>query len=143
MMRVILPIFLILCPLPAPAWEAGRIGAVCTLSNQGGDMVLTHDPAGPVFSITVRRAEPWPEAAIFGIAFTGGAALTITTDRHIRSADGLSIAVTDRGFGNVLAGLSRNATATAFAGDTSLSVPLAGAAPEVAIFAACEAPPTA
>ncbi|WP_297618325.1 hypothetical protein [uncultured Roseicyclus sp.] len=143
MMRMVLPILFSLCPLPALAWEAGRIGAVCTLTSQSGDMALTHDPAGPVFSITVTRGEPWPEAALFGIAFLGGDALTITTDRHIRSDDGLSITVTDRGFGNVLAGMARNATATAFAGQVSLTVSLAGAAPEVAIFAACEAPPTA
>jgi hypothetical protein len=143
MLRNFLPILLMLAPLPALAWEAGRMGAVCTLTNESGDVVLTHDPLGPVYSITVTRPDPWPEAAIFGIAFLGGQTVTITTDRHIRSADGLSITVTDRGFGNVLAGLAQNTTATIFAGEASLTVPLAGAAPEVVIFEACEAAPSA
>lgn len=132
-----------LTPLPALAWEAGRSGAICTLTDPSGKVVLTHDPSGPLYSITATRAAPWPDAAIFGIAFQGGAEITITTDRHARSADGLSLTVTDRGFGNVLAGLSQNATATLFAGDVRLVVPLAGAAPEVAVFEACEAVPTA
>lgn len=143
MLRVILPILMILTPLPALAWEAGRMGAICTLSDGSGNVVLTHDPSGPVYTITARRADPWPEAAIFGMTFLGQNGLTITTDRHLRAPDGLSITVTDRGFGNVLAGMARNATATAFAGQVSLTVSLAGAAPEVAIFAACDAPPTA
>jgi len=143
MMRAILPVLLILAALPAVAWEAGRMGAICTLTDPSGDVVLTHDPSGPVYTITATRAEPWPEAAIFGIAFQGGAELTITTDRHQRSADGLSITVTDRGFGNVLAGLSQNTTATIFAGEASLTLPLAGAAPEVTIFEACAAAPSA
>lgn len=142
MMRKVLPILLMLAPLPAPAWEAGRIGTLCTLTNASGDVVLTHDPAGPVYTITVTRPDPWPEARIFGIAFLSGRAMTITTDRHERSDDGRTITVTDRGFGNVLAGLSQNATATLFAGEVSLTVSLAGAAPAVAIFEACEAAPS-
>lgn len=143
MMRMFLPMLLMLAPLPALAWEARHMGAVCTLTNESGDVVLTHDPMGPVYAITVTLPDPWPDAAVFGIAFLGGREVTITTDRHQRSADGLSITVTDRGFGNVLAGLSHNTTATVFAGDVSLNVPLTGAAPEVAIFEACEAAPSA
>ncbi|MEY3004913.1 MAG: hypothetical protein RLZZ491_2089 [Pseudomonadota bacterium] len=143
MLRMILPILLILWPLAAPAWVAGRVGVVCTLTNDAGDVVLTHDPTGPIYTITVAHGEAWPDAEIFGIAFQGAEALTITTDRHVRSADGRAITVTDRGFGNVLAGLSRNLTATAFAGPASVGFSLAGAAPAVAIFETCDAPPTA
>jgi len=143
MTRMILPILLMLVPLPAIAWQADRAGALCTLTDESGAVVLTHDPAGPAYTITVTRLEPWPDTTNFGIAFQGGAEITITTDRHERSADGLSITVTDRGFGNVLAGLSENATAMIFAGEARMMIPLAGAAPQVAIFEACEALPTA
>lgn len=137
MLRMILPILMILTPLPALAWEAGRIGALCTLSDASGDVVLTHDPSGPIYTITARRADPWPEAAIFGITFLGQDSLTITTDRHALSDDGRAITVTDRGFGNLLAGMVGNHTATIFAGPVSKTVSLAGAAPAVAEFEAC------
>lgn len=137
MLRMILPILILITPLPALAWEAGRIGALCTLSDASGDVVLTHDPSGPIYTITARRADPWPEAAIFGITFLGQAGLTSTTDRHLRAPDGLSITVTDRGFGNLLAGMRGNDTATLFAGPASMAVSLAGAAPAIAIFEAC------
>lgn len=140
---MILPMLLMLAPLPAIAWQADRAGMLCTLTDDSGQVVLTHDPSGPAYTITVTRPDPWPDATSFGIAFEGGTEITITTDRHQRSADGRAITVTDRGFGNVLAGLSQNATATIFSGDARLSVPLSGAAPEVAVFEACEAPPTA
>ncbi|WP_439137027.1 hypothetical protein [Roseicyclus sp.] len=137
MLRMILPILTILAPLPATAWEAGRAGALCTLSDATGDVVLTHDPNGPVYTITARRSDPWPEAAIFGITFLGQDGLTITTDRHIRSEDGRAITVTDQGFGNLLAGMRGNDTATLFAGPVSKTVSLAGAAPAVAAFEDC------
>lgn len=137
MLRMILPILMILTPLPALAWEAGRMGAICTLSDGSGNVVLTHDPSGPVYTITARRADPWPEAAIFGMTFLGQNGLTITTDRHLRAPDGLSITVTDRGFGNLLAGMRGNDTATLFAGPARMTVSLAGAAPAIAIFEAC------
>ena len=129
----------------AQAWEAGRDGTICTLTHveNGTDIVLTYDPAGPLYTITATQARAWPQAAIFGIAFQGGAAQTITTDRHRLSDDRQSLTVADRGFGNVLRGLSDNATATLFTGDAAVTVSLTGAAPEVAEFAACQTMPTA
>lgn len=53
-----------------------------------------------------------------------------------------AVRVADRGFGNVLAGLSGGGRAMFFSGGTERSVSLEGAAPEVAAFAACEARPS-
>lgn len=145
-MHPILVTCLALClPAPAHAWQAGQDGAICTLdhSEASGDIRLTYDPAGPLYTITVTRAEPWPVADLFGIAFLGGEENTITTERHSLSDDGRAISVADRGFGNVLRGLAANTAATVFAGTETLSVSLAGAAPEVAAFEACGTRPSA
>jgi hypothetical protein len=145
MKSVLGPLCLVLAATPAAAWEAGRSGTICTLTHidpEAGEIRLTHDPAGPLYTITVTRTEPWPDAPVFGIAFGGGAELTITTDRHVLSDEGRALTVTDRGFGNVLAGLALNETATIFAGPAALTVSLEGAAPEVAAFAACELAPS-
>ena len=143
MRNILLPLALALALAAhsAAAWEAGREGAICTLTHNDpvdGDIRLTYDPSGPLYTITVTRAEPWPEAPVFGMAFTGGAELTITTDRHVLSEDGRALTVTDRSFGNVLLGLTQNESATVFSGPIALLFSLAGAAPEVAEFAACE-----
>ncbi|MHA7885892.1 hypothetical protein [Roseicyclus sp.] len=147
MRRILLTFALLtLAAAPATAWEAGREGTICTLTHIDpiqGEVRLTYDPSGPLYSITVTRPEPWLEAPGFGIAFTGGAELTITTDRHVLSEDGRALTVTDRGFGNVLSGLSQNAVAAVFSGPVTLLFALEGAAPEVAEFAACELLPTA
>ncbi|PWK57994.1 hypothetical protein [Roseicyclus mahoneyensis] len=128
----------------AHGWQAGHDGAICTLthSEDGVEVRLTHDPGPPLWTIAVRGPEPWPEAPSFAIAFLGGAELTISTDRHTLSADGRTINVADRGFGNVLAGLSGNAHAVFRAGGAELSVSLEGAAPEVAAFEACGSMPS-
>lgn len=145
MKRVLALITALALPATAHAWQAGRDGTICTLTHRenGADIVLTFDPSGPLYTITATQADGWPQAPIFGIAFQGGAAQTITTDRHRLSADGQSVTVADTGFGNVLRGLSDNTTATLFTGDAGVTVSLAGAAPEVADFAACQAMPTA
>ena len=141
---LVLPI-LALTALPATAWEAGVDGSICTLTHAEGDTTirLTHDPAGPLYTITATRPDPWPRSAIFGIAFLGGAELTITTDRHTLSDDARALSVADRGFGNVLLGLSQNSTARFFTGAATLEVALDGAAPEVAAFEACITAPSA
>lgn len=129
---------------PAAAWQAGTDGALCTLTHaeNGLDILLTHDPGPPLWTITITAPAPWPEAAIFSIAFLGGAELTISTDRHNLSPDGLALSVSDRGFGNVLAGLSGNAQALFRLGDAEFAASLAGAAPEVAAFEACGTRPS-
>jgi hypothetical protein len=131
-------------PLPALGWEAGRDGALCTLthSEPGAEIRLTHDPRGPVYTITLTRPTRWPEAPVFALRFDGGAGMTISTDRHVLSDEGRSLTVTDRGFGNVLSGLSENATATGLTGEAALSFGLQGAAPEVAEFEACASAPS-
>ena len=129
---------------PAAAWEAGVEGAICTLSHSedGVEVRLTHDPAVPLYTITVSGPSPWPEAPVFGIAFLGGDEISISTDRHVLSEEGRALSVADRGFGNVLAGLSRNLGAVFVAGDVALRVSLEGAAPEVAAFEACGTAPS-
>jgi hypothetical protein len=145
MTRLIAVVTALALPGTAQAWDAGRDGAICTLAHRedGTDIVLTFDPAGPLYTITATQTEPWPQAPVFGIIFQGGAAQTITTDRHRLSDDRQSLSVADTGFGNVLRGLSDNTTATLFTGDAAVTVSLTGAAPEVAEFAACQTMPTA
>ena len=136
-LRLALPL---LCAAgPAWAWQAGVEGAICTLEHSGAEaqVRLTYDPAQPLYSIAIRRAAPWPEAAVFAIRFVGPRGLTISTGAHVLSDDGRTLTVTDRGFGNVLNGLEFNAAALAMAGDAVVALDLAGAAPEVAAFRAC------
>lgn len=124
---------------PARAWDFMPL-PVCTLSHAtpGADVTVTYDPATALYAITLtRRAAPWAAAPVFAIRFEGGRALTISTDRHQRSADGRALTVTDTGFGNVLNGLEFNRTATAETGDSAEVLPLDGAAPAVQAFRAC------
>jgi len=129
---------------PAGAWEFTPL-PVCTLSEDGPvPVVVTYDPrqAEP-YAITVTAGEPWPEAAIFALRFEGPRGLTISTPRHSLSDDGLSLTVTDRGFGNVLDGLEFNVAATALLGDAALRFSLDGAAGPVRAFRECATAPVA
>ena len=129
---------LFLLASPAYAWEFTP-GLPCLLNHAQGDIAveLTHDPTQPLFSITLTRAEPWPEADVFSLRFEGPAGLTISTNRHQLGNNGRSLTVTDRGFGNVLTGLSFNQTAVALIGDQAVSFSLDGAAPPTAAFRDC------
>ena len=104
--------------------------------------MLTYDPTQPLYTITLTRSAPWPDAPVFVMRFDGATGLTISTDRHRLSADGRSLTVEDRGFGNVLSGLAFNRTATAIMGDVSETVSLAGAQEPVSSFAKCRVTPT-
>lgn len=141
-MRWLIPIFFV--SSPALAWEAGVQGPLCTLahSEPDADVLLTYDPAGPQYTITLTRTAPWGASPVFVLRFEGGRALMISTDRHTLSDDGRALTVVDRGFGNVLRGLSENQSATGQLGSVSLSFSLDGAAPEVAVFEACSATPS-
>lgn len=112
-----------------------------THATEGAEWRVTYDPAIPEYEITIRLATgTWPDAPVFAIRFEGGAALTISTARHVLSADGRSLSVTDSGFCNVLAGLEGNSRAVAEAGARATSAMLDGprpAAPAVAEFRAC------
>lgn len=131
--------------LPASAWEARFEGRLCVLSHveEAADIRLTYDPGGPLYTISLTRAAPWPKAEIFGITFNGPFGLTISTNRHRLSDADRTLTVTDTGFGNVLSGLERNMSAVAFSGDVAVQFSLDGAAPEVAKFRACQVAPTA
>lgn len=132
-------ITLVLLAVPAQAWEFSAI-PVCTLTHEIPDLAIrvTFDPAqGEPYAITLTRPTAWPRTESFGIRFDGFAALTIGTRRHRLSADRRTLTVTDTGFGNVLDGLADNATATALAGDSEISVDLTEARPAVEAFRAC------
>jgi hypothetical protein len=129
----------------ASAWEAGVDGPLCTLEHagDGAEVRLTYDPSLPLYSISIRRAEPWPEGPVFAMRFEGAQPNMITTTRHVLSEEGRTLGVTDRGFGNVLDGLEFNDVALAFAGTAVVALDLSGAAPEVAAFRACTTAPSA
>lgn len=129
---------------PAAAWEFSP-SPVCTLSHRddGLDVTLTYDPRrNDAYAIELTAPEPWPEADIFGLRFSGGRELTITTPRHQPSDGGRTLTVRDRGFGNVLNGLEFNAAATAFIGGAARQMSLSGAAEPVRAFRACTSQPS-
>ena len=134
-----LALLLTLFATAAPAWEF-MPGQPCRLTHATpqAQVELTYDPTGPLYTFTVTRAAPWPDAPSFGMRFDGPQGRIIGTDRHVLSNDQTALTVTDTGFGNVLDGLQYNHTATAFSGDTAVTVPLDGAAGPVAAFRACQ-----
>ncbi len=144
MKRTLLLLMALFIAPAANAWEAGRVGPVCTLthSERGSDIRLTYDPGGPLYTITWTIDGLWPMGT-FGIRFDGAQPNLITTDRHVISDDGRSVNVADRGFGNVLDGLRFNETATAMIDGVAATVALADAAPAVEAFLACEQAPSA
>jgi hypothetical protein len=134
---------LLAAPAHATAWDVTLIDGACALISDrpGQTVTITHDPAIPLYTLTATRAAPWPDTTMFGIAFTGGEAMTITTDRQTFSDDRLSLIVTDSGFGNVFLGMETNSLATFFTDTDALPVPLDGAAEAIAEFEACGATP--
>ena len=125
---------------PAQAWEF-MPGIPCLLTHEtaGAEIELTYDPTGPLYTVTVTRAERWPDAPVFSMRFDGANPISIGTSRHERTYGGLALSVTDTGFGNVLDGLQFNQTAHAIAGDVTVSFPLAGASEPVQAFRTCTA----
>jgi hypothetical protein len=140
------PLFaLILLTSPAMAWTFTPT-PVCTIAEDTPDLSIriTFDPSQlQPYAITLTRRDPWPVTETFGLRFDGPAALTIGTSRHRLSPDGLSLTVTDTGFGNVLDGLALNSTASALAGSTETPFDLTGAGPAVEAFRACGVVPSA
>jgi len=100
-------------PSTAAAWEFTP-GLPCLLTHgeQELDIELTHDPLAPLYTITLRRAQPWPDGQVFSIAFEGG--VTISTNRQVISEGGRALTVSDRGFGNVIVGFATSARDGAF-----------------------------
>jgi hypothetical protein len=137
-MRLALALLLASLAAPATAWEFTP-DPVCTLSGADPELAVrvTYDPRTALYQIALTRAEGWPDAPRFAIAFADATGLTITTDRH--RVDGPTLSVSDTGFGNVLLGLESGGQAVALSGALALPFSLAGAAPEVARFRACSA----
>lgn len=129
----------ILLTSQANAWEFTP-GLPCLLTHETPQarIELTYDPTQPLYSITITRTGPWPNAPVFSMRFEGPRPIEIGTDRHRLHEDGTALTVIDTGFGNVLDGLQFNHFAHAIAGDVALSFPLDGAAEPVAAFRACQ-----
>ena len=138
-MRTVLA-FLLLAS-PAAAWEFSAT-PICTLTDtsQAGEITVTYDPAITQYAVTVTLPDGrWADAPTFGMAFANDRPVSIQTDRHTMSADGRSITVTDRGFGNVLDGLEFNTRAYAILGDTTVGFDLDGIGPAITAFRNCPA----
>lgn len=127
--------------LPATAWEFSP-SPICTLTHrsEAGSLTVTYDASLPEYAIEITLAEAdWPDSATFAMGFLGENPISIQTDRHVRSDDGRSLTVTDRGFGNVLNGLEFNTVAAGFAGEFSVSFDLTGIGPAITAFRNCPA----
>jgi len=142
-MRLIL--LLLIAAAPARAWEFTSV-PVCTLSHSTdvASLTVTWDPrqAEP-YAIRIEGPAPWPEAPVFSIEYAGPSALAISTSRHRLSDGGMTVTVTDSGFGNVLDGIEFNRIATAVMGEARVPFPLDGAAEPVRAFRACTEAPLA
>lgn len=138
-----LTLLLLLAGQPALAWDFTP-GLPCRLSHDTGaaQVELTYDPTEPLYTITIRRPAPLPDAPVFSIRFEGASGLTISTNRHVLSDGGRALTVTDTGFGNVLDGLQFNRTAVAVIGGEEIAFPLDGAPEPVAAFRACRVDPS-
>lgn len=122
----------------AQAWEfTPGLPCVVTHRTPTSEIELTFDPNVPLYSITIMRDTPWPQAAIFAMRFEGPNGLSISSNRQQFSADRRALTVTDRGFGNVLDGLQYNDRAIAALGDVEVAFPLEEAADAVAAFRQC------
>lgn len=119
---------------PAAAWEFSA-SPVCTLSSDQG-VTVTYD--GALYEIALTRAGGWPDAPLFSMRFDPSGPF-ISTPRH--QVEGDTLTVTDTGFGNVLAGLENNQSATAILGDLSIPIDLNGAADPTRAFRECEGTP--
>ena len=128
---------------PAAAWEFTP-GLPCTLSDIQGDtqIVLTHDPRAPLYSLSITRAVPWGPGEAFSITYLGPRSFQIATSRQTFEDAGRTLRVEDRGFGNVLDGMEYNGTALANLGETDVRIDLAGAAEPVREFRRCSGLPT-
>lgn len=141
-----LAMILALFPLPVLAWDFSP-DPICTLTHQAKDaeIVITYDASLPEYTlmVTLRRGT-WPDAAVFYMDYPNGAGPNISTTRHSLSADGATLFVRDRGFGNVLDGLEQNGSLAASSGTTRVTADIADAAPAVRAFRACpsDAPAT-
>ncbi len=131
-------VFVVCCAQSAQAWEftPGR-PCLLTHSTSTAEIELTYDPVTPLYTVTVTREAPWPDAPFFVMRFEGPNGLTISTDRQEFGGQRRALTVTDRGFGNVLDGLQYNDRAVAILGDVEVSFPLAEAADAVAAFRDC------
>ena len=134
-----LALILAVLPLPAIAWEFSP-DPICTLTHQAQDaeIAITYDVRLPEYALFITlRTGRWPASDTFGMAFVGPRAGKIGTSQQTLSADGATLTVRDRGFGNVLDGLEFNDTAIAASGDLAIAMSLADAPEAVRAFRDC------
>ncbi|SLN46442.1 hypothetical protein [Pseudooctadecabacter jejudonensis] len=137
------PLILIaaMAPTMGQAWSFSP-DPICTLTHQAdaAEIAITYDDSLPEYAlfITLRQGE-WPASASFEMTFQGGIPVTIGTTRHVISADGATLSVRDRGFGNVLDGIEFNAGLAALAGGARVTADTRDAAEAVQAFRACPA----
>jgi len=135
-----LALILAALPFPVLAWDFSP-DPICTLTHQATDaeIAVTYDPALPEYALYITLREGvWPQTATFGMRFSGGPPINISTTGHILSADGATLTVRDRGFGNVLDGIEFNTSVDIIIGNqTQLTADLRAADPAVQAFRAC------
>lgn len=137
-MRYAIFMFLCLTAGPAAAWQFTP-GLPCKLTHETAEVFVevTFDPRGPLYTISLTKLDPWPDAPVFTMRYNGPFGVTISTDQHQLSQEGRTLSVSDRGFGNLLTGFMQDNAFTARAGDAVVTVPLDGAAGPTSAFAAC------
>jgi len=126
---------------PAAAWEFSA-SPICTLTKTTpeGTITVTYDASLPEYAVAITLPEgTWPDAPLFGMAFTDDRPVNIQTNRHERIDAGRTIIAKDRGFGNVLAGLEFNSRAYAIAGDVTVGFSLDGIKGPITDFRNCPA----
>lgn len=133
----------VLTAQPARAWQFSA-DPLCVIWHDTGaaEMRVTYDPrrAAPYAIAVTLAAGRWEPDSPYAIRFEGEGGFTITTDRHRLSEDGRAVIAEDRGFGNVLRGLSGGTVAQALLGAQAQAFPLEGAAEAVAKFERCALP---
>ena len=138
-------LFALLAPAPALAWEFSP-DPICTLTHQtdAAEIAITFDAALPEYALFITlRTDTWTEHPTFEMTFTDGRDLAIGTTRHSLSADGATLTVRDRGFGNVLDGIEFNNRLTAQSGPVSIAAQTDTAKEALRAFRACPQDPPA
>lgn len=129
---------MILFASPALAWDFTS-GQICTLSDatDTAEIILTFDPALPRYTLSVTADTAWPTGGTFMMTFANTRPAKIQTDRYVLSVDGMTLSVSDSGFGNVLNGLEFGGQIRAAVGDQLVELTSGGIAAPMEAFKNC------
>jgi len=136
-MRIL--VFTLLLPSHALAWGFSP-DPICTLTHQAdaAEIAITYDASLPEYALFITLREgTWPDHPTFEMTFSDGQDLSIGTTRHSLSADGATLTVRDRGFGNVLDGIEFNQSLSASSGQMAINASTDTAKAAVQAFRAC------